>query len=577
MSPVPHIIRTMPGLLAALLLTLLCGLSSAASAGGLELTSLPERADVGRWLLLTSTRDDNLTPGDLLNGGPTPSWQRNMHDGVALGLSGRVWWLKLQVHNAGPGQFRVLELTRATLGSVGLYSRSAGGRWSWREAGTQTASPRGDIEAPGYAFRLWLPPGNSEHLIRLASSYPLNTAVLLSSENATLRQAQNSAGWYGWAMGMLGGMALALLLLRPRHVSLRLAMAFVIIQGAMALFALADRGVLGLWWMALPGVQHGLQLLGGLLLQMSHVWFMLLFLHERKALGEGWHNALMALLGVQATLLMLGIVITRPEVHVVLAVLPIASGLLLTLASLHAIRQGIAGARPLLVSSLALLLTYLLLATGLMSALPLLTAPYQWLLGLHIVQGALLLHAMRCGAPAAATASAADTTGAPADPVSTPPRAARPAAAMAAGASLRLPLRVLVVEDNDWVRQVIVGLLSKQGVETITAGTGMEALALLERETLDLVLMDCDLPELDGLSATQVWRQRERDLGRMPLPILAVTAHVSEFQRQQALEAGMNDFLAKPVDMRTLRETMIQWTSQARPDQATDRGPGEDT
>lgn len=571
------LLRPAPNSLLFVLAVLACLLLAPARAATLELTQLPERATIGSWLDMAATSDDNLSPGELLNGylpAGNVSWQRNDRDDIALGLSSRIWWLRLRVHNGGAGQFRVLELSRATLGSVGLYSRMPGGRWSWRETGAQAASPRGDVEAPGYAFKLWLPAGNSEHLIRLKSSYAIHSPILLSSENATLREAQNGAGWFGFALGVLAGMLLVLPLLRPAHVSSRLSIAFCTIQAALILFALADRGVLGAWWVALPGVQHGLLQLSILLLQMAYVWFTMLFLLERKALSEAWHNALMTLLGVQATMLMLSVVITRQEVIAVLALLPVLSALVVTGACLAPMRARVAGASLLFAAGAALLLTRMALALNLTPLLPLPLEPYQWLLGFHILHGGLLLCALhQRPLPVSAQATSTDKRPAPAPtPLPTP----RPAVE-AGGDELRLPLRVLVVEDNTWVQQVIVGLLRKQGVETITAITGMEALTVLEREKLDLVLMDCDLPELDGLSATQVWRQRERELRRPPLPILAVTAHVSELQRQQALDAGMNDFLAKPVDMRTLRDAMIYWTAPERPAQATDKGPSDVT
>lgn len=564
------------------LLLLVCSIRVTPVQAGvrLELTQLPERADIGQWLDIVSAPDDSLSPGELLAsdnslpGSARIDWQANGQPGIAIGLSGQTWWLRLRVHNAGPGEFRVLELSRATLGAVGLFSRNPHGRWTWRETGAQAQTPRGDVDAPGYAFKLWLPAGDSEYLIRLKSSYAINSPILLSRENATLRQSQNSAGWYGWALGMLSGMMLTLVLVRPRHVSASLAYSFVLIEGTLTLFALADRGVLGSWWVALPGVQHGLLQLSILLLQMSYVWFTLVFLRERKSLTEFWHTALLILLGLQATALMLSIVVNRQEAIALLALLPVLSALVVTAAAMAPMRNRVAGAALLFWAGVALMLSRLLLALSLTPLLPIPAEPYQWLLGFHILHSAMLLRAIYQRPPHAVHARASQTRVQEPSRHVTPARhALRPETS---AGELQLPLRVLVVEDNTWVQQVIVGLLRKQGVEALTAVTGMEALRVLEQETLDLVLMDCDLPELDGLSATQVWRQRERELKRKPLPILAVTAHVSELQRQQALDAGMNDFLAKPVDMRTLRDAMIFWTTQAGP-QAADKGPRDVT
>ncbi len=557
------------------LLMLVCLLAGPARAGSaLELARLPEQAAIGQWLDVTSSADDSLLPGELISNGNNTDWRPNGRNSLAIGLSSRAWWLRLRVHNAGSGQLRVLQLSRATLGSVGLYSRAPNGSWTWRETGAQAQSPRGDVEAPGYAFKLWLPPGNSEHLIRLRSSYALNSPILLSSQNAILRQAQDSAGWYGWALGALSGMLGALLLLRPAHVSRRLAISYSAIQAALIFYALADRGVLGSWWLALPGVQHGLLQLSVLLLQMSFVWFTLVFLHERKSLSERWHTTLLVVLGLQAIVLMLSVVIARYEVVAVMTLLPVISALLVTAACVVPMRNRVAGATLLFIASLALLLSRLLLALSMTPVLPLTMEPYQWLLGFHVLHSGLLLRALHQHEYGRKTT--ANGNGKPKSATGALVPAAKATRPGSVAAELRLPLRVLVVEDNTWVQQVLVGLLRKLGVDTVTAVTGMQALTLLEQETLDLVLMDCDLPELDGLSATQVWRQRERELKRQPLPILAVTAHVSELQRQQALDAGMNDFLAKPVDMRTLREAIINWTSPATT-QAADKGPRDVT
>ncbi|MGE3774043.1 MAG: response regulator, partial [Gammaproteobacteria bacterium] len=85
---------------------------------------------------------------------------------------------------------------------------------------------------------------------------------------------------------------------------------------------------------------------------------------------------------------------------------------------------------------------------------------------------------------------------------------------------------------------------------------GLAALDALAADDFDLVLMDFEMPELDGLETTRRWRARERELGRAPLPVIALTANASEEDRRAALGAGMNDFLSKPFTAARLAATM---------------------
>ena len=170
----------------------------------------------------------------------------------------------------------------------------------------------GDVDAPGYAFRLWLPPGDATYLIRLESSYSIRSPIQLNTENAVFRQGQNSAGLFGWGLGLLAGLAMAALVLaRRRIIRKRLTLAYVLILLTGCVHILADRGVLGAWWIALPGVQHGMLQLGIMLQQLSFIWFTLLFLHNRGGLTAAWHRILLALLGVEALALVLGVAMLR--------------------------------------------------------------------------------------------------------------------------------------------------------------------------------------------------------------------------------------------------------------------------
>jgi signal transduction histidine kinase/HPt (histidine-containing phosphotransfer) domain-containing protein/ActR/RegA family two-component response regulator len=107
-------------------------------------------------------------------------------------------------------------------------------------------------------------------------------------------------------------------------------------------------------------------------------------------------------------------------------------------------------------------------------------------------------------------------------------------------------LHVLVAEDNPVNRTVALGLLQHQGHTAEAARDGREALRLLEQRRYDAVLMDVQMPEMDGLEAARTWRRREAGSGRR-LPILALTAHALTADRDRCLEAGMDGFLTKPI------------------------------
>ena len=127
---------------------------------------------------------------------------------------------------------------------------------------------------------------------------------------------------------------------------------------------------------------------------------------------------------------------------------------------------------------------------------------------------------------------------------------------------------VLVAEDNHVNQLVAVGMLGHLGYTTEVAGNGLEAVAALDRACFAAVLMDCQMPQMDGYVATRQIRDRERD-GRR-IPIIAMTASASATERDRCLSAGMDDFITKPVDPQILSSTLSRWipsppTDSARP------------
>ncbi len=116
--------------------------------------------------------------------------------------------------------------------------------------------------------------------------------------------------------------------------------------------------------------------------------------------------------------------------------------------------------------------------------------------------------------------------------------------------------RILLVEDNK-VDQIVAGeLLSAEGFRVMIAANGTQALRLLENNDFDLILMDIRMPEMDGIETT---RRIRRNPAYAKLPILAMTAHAMSGDRDQSLEAGMNDYLSKPIEPESLYRTIVKW------------------
>ena len=121
----------------------------------------------------------------------------------------------------------------------------------------------------------------------------------------------------------------------------------------------------------------------------------------------------------------------------------------------------------------------------------------------------------------------------------------------------RRPLRVLLAEDGLVNQQVAVGLLEVHGHTVLIANNGKEAVEALEKEPFDVVLMDVQMPEMDGMEATAAIRRKEQTTGRH-VPIIAMTAHAMKGDRERCLEAGMDGYLSKPIEPNTLYEALEQ-------------------
>ncbi|MET0377601.1 MAG: response regulator [Spongiibacteraceae bacterium] len=122
------------------------------------------------------------------------------------------------------------------------------------------------------------------------------------------------------------------------------------------------------------------------------------------------------------------------------------------------------------------------------------------------------------------------------------------------------PLHCLIAEDNPINAQVLQGMLSKLGATHATAVNGQEAVETFQRQTFDIVFMDCDMPVMDGFEAAQRIREIQQNRGVVPTPIIALTANTLEELGERARTAVMDAHLVKPVRLQSLRELLAHWT-----------------
>jgi two-component system, sensor histidine kinase and response regulator len=131
--------------------------------------------------------------------------------------------------------------------------------------------------------------------------------------------------------------------------------------------------------------------------------------------------------------------------------------------------------------------------------------------------------------------------------------------------------RVLLVEDNDINQEVAIGLLEDAAIQVDLAENGKIAVRMAQENDYDAVLMDMQMPVMDGIEATRVIRSDPR---LQDLPIIAMTANAMASDREQCLKAGMNDHIGKPIDPDELFSVLLRW-ARSHTDEATLESPLE--
>jgi CheY-like chemotaxis protein len=129
--------------------------------------------------------------------------------------------------------------------------------------------------------------------------------------------------------------------------------------------------------------------------------------------------------------------------------------------------------------------------------------------------------------------------------------------------------RILLAEDNRINQKVAAHLLERQGCVVDLAGNGAEAVDLAARAPYDLILMDCQMPEMDGYQATRAIRSGDGPC--RAIPIIALTANAMAGDREICVAAGMNDYLGKPISARSLAETIGRWLGEGAPARTAQR------
>ena len=124
-------------------------------------------------------------------------------------------------------------------------------------------------------------------------------------------------------------------------------------------------------------------------------------------------------------------------------------------------------------------------------------------------------------------------------------------------------IKILVAEDHHLSQKVIKGMLARLGLEATTVSNGIEVVKAAKNNRYDLILMDCDMPEMNGFDATKIIRAWEKENNKQETPIIALTAHIMDEHKEKSLACGMNAHLSKPIELSELRDTIVEWAKNS--------------
>ena len=136
----------------------------------------------------------------------------------------------------------------------------------------------------------------------------------------------------------------------------------------------------------------------------------------------------------------------------------------------------------------------------------------------------------------------------------------------------RSSARILLVEDHIVNQKVVLGIIKKLGLSADAVANGIEAVKILETIPYDLILMDCQMPEMDGYEATAKIRDQQSRVCNHDIPIIAMTANAMTGDREKCITAGMNDYLSKPVNPHDLAKILEKWLSDDEPEKKETSG-----
>jgi CheY-like chemotaxis protein len=122
-------------------------------------------------------------------------------------------------------------------------------------------------------------------------------------------------------------------------------------------------------------------------------------------------------------------------------------------------------------------------------------------------------------------------------------------------------LKILLVEDDMFNQEVAQAMLTNLEFDVDVVGNGIEAIKALETKSYDLVLMDIQMPEMNGVEATKIIRNPESKVLNKDIPVIALTAHAMKGDREKFFEIGMNDYISKPISLKAVRELLDKWNN----------------